>query len=229
MRKQIGDFECIVENPGQSNAVVLFHGYGADFSDLAPLADMMDPQGEWTWIFPNGPETVDIGYHMTGRAWFPISVADLQQAMLTGKGKDYSTSKPATLDTVLPQLEMMLAEIKKDHTGLVLGGFSQGGMVASHLLSGVGDQLRGALLLSTVLLNDEKLSKSLAGVAPSAFVQSHGSQDMVLPVAQGMSLFQKLKKLGWTGRWVEFAGGHEIPPVVITKSREFLSGLVKKS
>lgn len=228
MRKQIGDFECIVENPGPSNAVVLFHGYGADFSDLAPLADMMDPQGEWTWIFPNGPETVDIGYHMTGRAWFPISVADLQQAMMTGKGKDYSSSKPAGFDTILPQLESMLEDLKKEYTGLVLGGFSQGGMVASHLLSKAGDHLRGALLLSTVLLNDEKLTKSLEGVTPVAFLQSHGSQDVVLPVAQGMSLFQKLKKLGWSGRWVEFSGGHEIPPVVISKSREFLSGLLKK-
>lgn len=222
--------ECIVENPGQSNAVVLFHGYGADFSDLAPLADMMDPQGQWTWIFPNGPQIVDIGYAMTGRAWFPISVEDLQKAMMTGQAKDYSASQPPGLEQIQTQLVDMLAEIKKDHPwGLVLGGFSQGGMIASHLLSACGEDLLGAMLLSTVLLNDTKLISSLAGVSPKPFVQSHGSKDLVLPVSQGMLLFQKLKKLGWTGRWVEFSGGHEIPPVVIQKCGEFLSQLKKSS
>ncbi len=225
MRKQICGIECIVENPGQSNAVVLFHGYGADFSDLAPLADMMDPQGEWTWIFPNGPQVVDIGYAMTGRAWFPISVEDLQKAMMTGQAKDYSASQPPGLEAIQPQIEEMLTELMKEHKGLVLGGFSQGGMVASHVLSSCGDSLLGAILLSTVLLNDSKLTASLSKAAPKPFVQSHGSKDQVLAVAQGMSLFQKLKKLGWTGRWVEFSGGHEIPPIVINKCREFLSQL----
>ncbi len=226
MRKQIGGFECIVENPGSSNAVVLFHGYGADYSDLAPLADMMDPEGEWTWIFPNGPQTVDIGYAMTGRAWFPISVEDLQKAMMTGQAKDYSAAQPQGLDTILASLEVMIDDLKKEHSGLVLGGFSQGGMVASHLLPKAGEQLKGALLLSTVLLNQTQLQNSLEGVTGKPFLQSHGSQDPVLSVAQGMALYQFLKKKGWQGRWAEFAGGHEIPPMVLNKSREFLKSLI---
>lgn len=229
MRRQICGFECIVENPGQSNAVVLFHGYGADFTDLAPLADMMDPDGEWTWIFPNGPVSVDIGYAMTGRAWFPISVEDLQKALMGGKAKDYAAAQPRELEDLRPQLVMFLEELQKEYKGFVLGGFSQGGMVASHLLGSCGSALKGALLLSTVLLNDEKLTASLAGVSPRPFLQSHGSQDLVLPVAQGMLLFQKLKKLGWTGKWCEFAGGHEIPPMVLNRSREFLKGLLQNS
>jgi phospholipase/carboxylesterase len=226
MRKQIGGIECIVENPGQSNVVVLLHGYGADFTDLAPLSDMMDPAGEWTWVFPNGPETVDIGYHMTGRAWFPISVEDLQKAMLTGQFKDYAGSTPQGLEQILPQLEDLVVELKKDHKNIVLGGFSQGGMMASHLLKSAGEHLKGALLLSTVLLNSEKLRASLEGLPAKAFLQSHGSKDTVLPVKQGMDLFQFLKKAGWEGRWVEFSGGHEIPPVVLQKSQEFLKRLL---
>ncbi len=226
MRKQISGVECIVENPGQSNVVVLFHGYGADYSDLAPLADMMDPNGEWTWVFPNGPETVDIGYQMTGRAWFPISVEDLQKAMLTGKFKDYASATPEGLDHILPQLEELIEELKKDHKNIVIGGFSQGGMTASHLLKAAGTHLKGALLLSTVLLNLEKLKKSLEGLPTKAFLQSHGSKDTVLPVKQGMDLFQFFKKSGWEGRWVEFSGGHEIPPVVLQKSQEFLKNLL---
>ncbi len=227
MRKQICGLECIVENPGQSNAVILFHGFGADFSDLAPLADMIDPEGQWTWIFPNGPHTVDIGYRMTGQAWFPIPVADLQQSIMTGKAKDYATAAPADLDKILPQLEDFIGELRKEFSGIVIGGFSQGGMVASHLLAACGENLKGALLLSTVLLNQEKLQKSLEGVAGRPFLQTHGSQDPVLPVAQGMALYQLLKKQGWQGRWQEFSGGHEIPSVVLQKSRELLQTLSK--
>lgn len=227
MRKQISGLECIVENPGQSNAVVLFHGFGADFSDLAPLADIIDPEGQWTWIFPNGPQTVDIGYHMTGRAWFPIPVADLQAAMMTGKAKDYGAVTPPELDKILPQLEDFVGELQKEFLGIVLGGFSQGGMVASHLLSSCGENLKGALLLSTVLLNQAKLQKSLEGIPGRPFLQTHGSQDPVLPVAQGMALYQFLKKQGWQGRWQEFSGGHEIPAAALNKAREFLQSLSK--
>jgi phospholipase/carboxylesterase len=226
MRKQICGVECIVENPGPSNAVVLFHGYGADFTDLAPLADMMDPEGEWTWIFPNGPQVVDIGGHMTGRAWFPISIEDLQKAMMTGQAKDYATTAPAGLDKILPQLEDLIEELKKEYSSIVVGGFSQGGMVATHLFQKSGDSLKGALLLSTVLLNQTKLIESLAGLAGKPFLQSHGSQDSILPVSQGMSLYQFLKKNGWQGRWAEFSGGHEIPMMVINKSRDFLKSLL---
>ncbi len=226
MRKQITGVECIVENPGQSNVVILFHGYGADYTDLAPLADIMDPSGEWTWVFPNGPETVDIGYHVTGRAWFPISVEDLQKAMLTGTFRDYAGSAPEGLDSILPQLEDLVEELKKSHTHIVIGGFSQGGMMASHLLAAAGEHLKGALLLSTVLLNFERLRTSLKDIPPKAFLQSHGSKDSVLPLKQGMDLFQFLKKSGWEGRWAEFSGEHEIPPMVLQKSREFLKSLL---
>jgi phospholipase/carboxylesterase len=186
----------------------------------------MDPDGEWTWIFPNGPQTVDIGYAMTGRAWFPISVEDLQKAMMTGQAKDYSTAQPPGLETIIESLGGLIEDLKKEHSGLVLGGFSQGGMVASHLLAKAGSHLKGALLLSTVLLHQTKLQNSLEDVPGKPFLQSHGSQDSVLPVAQGMSLYQFLKKKGWQGRWAEFSGGHEIPAMVLNKSREFLKSLV---
>lgn len=225
MRTLISNIECIVENPGQSNTVVLFHGYGADFSDLVSLADFMDPEGHWTWIFPNGPISVDIGYAMTGRAWFPIAVADLQQAMMTGKAKDYANSQPEGLTAVLKELHLFAQEIKSQYKGVVVGGFSQGGMVASHLFSEFNESLRGAVLMSTVLLNREKLTKNLEGVKPIPFLQSHGSKDQVLPVQQGMDLYQFLKKSGWQGKWQEFSGGHEIPQIVLSKAQEFLKSL----
>lgn len=225
MRTSIAGYECIVENEGQSNCVVLFHGFGADFSDLAPLADFLDPDGNWTWIFPNGPTTVDLGYHMTGRAWFPISQADLESAVTTGIPRDYApiTTKPP--EDVMKGLKFLVEELKKQYKGIVLGGFSQGGMITTHLFEATGDSLRGALLLSTVLLNQEQLDPILEKTKPKPFFQSHGSRDPVLHIKFGQALYQKLKSKGWKASWAEFPGGHEIPMPVLVKAREFLNSL----
>ncbi len=227
MRTSIAGFECIVENEGQSNCVVLFHGFGADYSDLVPLADFLDPEGEWTWIFPNGPQVVDIGGHMTGRAWFPISQADLEASMMTGVPRDYApiTNKPPA--DVLRDLEQFVDELKQNYAGIVLGGFSQGGMITSHLLSAAGDSLQGAILLSTVLLNEKALLPTLEGLKPKPFFQSHGSRDPVLHIKFGQALYSQLKSKGWKGTWIDFPGGHEIPMNVLMKAKEFLTALHK--
>lgn len=226
MRTQIANFECIVENPGQSNAVLMFHGFGADYSDLAPLAELIDPDGDWTWIFPNGPEVVDIGGGFRGRAWFPIDMEALMQAQITGIPRDLSESAPVAFDKVFPSLEFLVQELKTQYPRLVLGGFSQGGMVATHLLGAAGDNLAGALLLSTVLLNSKLLEKRLENVPPKKLFQSHGARDTVLAMKYAMNLYQMLKKKEWKTSWMDFPGGHEIPMGVITKSRDFLKSLL---
>lgn len=225
MRTSIAGYECIVENDGQSNCVVLFHGFGADFSDLAPLADFLDPDGDWTWIFPNGPHTVDIGMHMTGRAWFPISLADLEQSLATGAPRDYAPIGEKPPKELMQDLSVFVEELKQQYDGIVLGGFSQGGMIASHLFSSAGENLRGGILLSTVLLNQKMLEASLEKTSPKPFFQSHGSRDPVLHIQFGQALYKMLKVKGWKGTWADFAGGHEIPMPVLLKAREFLAQL----
>jgi len=227
MRTTIANLECIVENEGQSNCVVLFHGFGADFSDLATLGDFLDPDGQWTWIFPNGPDKVDLGYHMTGRAWFPISQADLEQSMATGVPRDYApiTTKPP--EQVMGDLHAFIEDLKKQYKGIVLGGFSQGGMIATHLLADAGDSLMGVMLLSTVLLNKARLESIVDKTKPKPFFQSHGTRDPVLHIQYGQDLYQMLKKKGWPASWSEFPGGHEIPMPVLLKAREFLKNLAR--
>jgi len=168
---------------------------------------------------------VDIGQHMTGRAWFPISMQELNESLMTGVPRDYAEKQPPAFDQVIDDLQFFMDEVKKDYDGVVLGGFSQGGMVASHLFGAAGDQLLGGLLLSTVLLNQKKLEAGLEGVAPKRFFQSHGSRDPMLGLKQAQQLYQLLKKRGWKGSWLDFAGGHEIPMQVLVKSTEFLKSL----
>lgn len=226
MRASLGGLDCVVENSGQSRCVVLFHGFGADFTDLVPLADFIDPEGEWTWIFPNGPSEVDLGGHMTGRAWFPISMAELEQSLATGVPRDYGSVEERPPAQLLKDLKMFVDEIATTYDEVVLGGFSQGGMIASHMAAVAGPKLKGLMLLSTVLLNQKALETSLEGVPPRPFFQSHGSRDPLLHIKFGQNLYQFLKKRGWQGSWSEFVGGHEIPIPVLLKARDFLHKLV---
>lgn len=225
MKKTINQLDCIVENPQNKRAVVLIHGFGADFRDLAPLHEYLDPEGHWTWIFPNGPLTVPLGMAMEGRAWFHIPMDELQREIATGVPRDYSNLSPQGFSQALSQLGGMIFELTQSYDEIVVGGFSQGAMMASHVLADCGAHLRGALLYSSVLLDQQRLQVSLEKVGPVPFLQSHGSQDPVLSINNGKKLFSLLQKRGWAGEWLEFRGGHEIPMMVLQRSAQLLAKL----
>ncbi len=225
MKLTINGIECIVENPGNSRAVVLIHGFGADFRDLLSLNEYLDPNGQWTWVFPNGPVSVPLGMAMEGRAWFEIPIAELQREIETGTPRDYSNSSPKGFDKALAQLEGLVFELLEKHSEIVVGGFSQGGMMASHLLGACGPALKAALLYSTVLLDAARLDKSAVNLKDVPFLQTHGRQDPVLSIQNAKKLFDSLKSKNLKGEWLEFNGGHEIPIQVLQRSQQLLKSI----
>lgn len=54
-------------NSNVKSLIVLLHGFGADNTDLATLARVVDPQVKTNWCFPNAPHVVPLGPHMTGQ------------------------------------------------------------------------------------------------------------------------------------------------------------------
>lgn len=227
MKKTINKIDCIVENPGNERVVVLIHGFGADYRDLAPLHEYLDPDGQFTWVFPNGPVSVPLGMAMEGRAWFEIPMEELQREIASGIPRDYSNLSPKGFSQALSQMHGLIFELLQDHKEIVIGGFSQGGMMASHLLGACGVSLKGAILYSTVLLDTARLEKSISGMESAPFLQSHGRQDPVLAMSNGKKLFDVLEKNKFKGEWLEFNGGHEIPMQVLQKSAQFLKNLSK--
>lgn len=198
-------------------AVVFFHGYGANMHDLFPLWELWH-RDRFNWYFPNGVETLPMGYY-EGRAWFSIDIAALERAMREGKHRDIATSIPPELDTTLSRLEMFLLDVMKKHKRLILGGFSQGAMCASHLAMKDSFAVDGLILLSGGLLAEEKFPKAARGIP---FYQSHGSQDPVLGIEGAKALEKKLQSLNFQGRLSVFPGGHEIPPQVVKEVGVFL-------
>lgn len=221
MRK-LGGLDCISEERDQNAPwLVLFHGYGADAGDLASLSDLLQPL-ECNMLFPNAFLEVPIGPGWTGRAWWQIDMARIQRDAEEGIARDTSVEKPMGLPVAREKAMKMIAALGVPWTKIILGGFSQGGMLATDLALHAPETPRGLVLMSTALVNKEEWKPLVAKRAGLEFFQSHGEMDPVLSFTNGQRLETMLTQGGLKGRVDKFRGGHEIPMPVIQKLNEYL-------
>jgi phospholipase/carboxylesterase len=232
-RRKFGHIEALDsgESPqGHSMTVVLFHGYGADMNDLAPLADAVRAPENTRWIFPNGPQRVPIGPHQEGRAWFPISISQLESAMSGGAALDFSAIVPPGMKKAREAAHEMLSELCKSesvaNSRLVIGGFSQGAMLSTdvmmHARGGQNWAASGLVLLSGTLVCREQWQEVAPRFKGFSFFQSHGVNDMVLPYQAARQLNEVLVTAGWQGALHTFGGGHDIPPEILIRLGDYL-------
>lgn len=197
--------------------VVFLHGYGANMHDLFPLWEMWHTE-KFNWYFPNGLLALNMGYY-EGRAWFSIDVVELENAIREGRTRDLKKAVPPELDQTLTVLETFLGDISSRHKKLIIGGFSQGAMCASHIAMRSKLNIDGLILLSGALLAEERCPKTAKAVP---FYQSHGTRDPILSVEGAKDLEKVLHSLNFSGKLHTFGGGHEIPVSVINEVKSFL-------
>lgn len=226
MRK-LGGLQCISEERDpQGPWLILFHGYGADASDLASLSDLLDLP-RLNLLFPNAPLEVPIGPGWTGRAWWNIDMARIQRDAEQGIERDTSMEKPAELPRTRESALKMIRELGVPWGKIILGGFSQGGMLATDLAMTAPEQPLGLALLSTALINKDEYKTMAAKRAGLEFFQSHGELDPVLRLVNAQRLETLLTQAGLKGRLEKFRGGHEIPYPVIEKLKAYLKSRVE--
>ncbi len=232
MKKRIGSLDAyeLAPSPESSaapvaGAVVLLHGFGADFNDLVSLAQMVKSPAAIRWYFLNAPHSVALGPHMTGRAWFPLRMAELEE-----QGFDYENRSPegmaAATSRVLESLNLIRESNGLNWDQLAIGGFSQGSMIASHVAAAVPESIGGLIIFSGALVDRETLAKEPVRLNSAVrFFQSHGRQDPLLEFAGAERLEATLHSLGAQGVLIEFRGGHEIPATVLSDWSSWLRGL----
>lgn len=190
--------------------IVLLHGFGAGGDDLVGLADYIDAPGA-AWVFPEAPIALG-GPYGPGRAWWRLD----EGAPL---GRDRSDEDPPELADLRPALVTLLAQVRARWSlagdRVLLGGFSQGAMVACDLACGSDAPLGGLILLSGTLLAKRRWQAGMAARAGLPILQSHGTLDGLLPFASAEALRDLLVAAGARVDWVPFDGGHEIPPPVL--------------
>lgn len=218
-RKKIGHLECIeVLGEASGPTIIFFHGYGADMMDLASLSQAVQAPKSSNWYFPNGHLAVPIGPHHEGRAWFPISLSELER----GGNIDLSTVVPPGLKRARENALEFIQKLGVAPEKLVLGGFSQGAMLATELMLHMEKPPAALALLSTTLVNAESWSTLAKKHAGFRFFQSHGARDQVLSFALAQRMEGVLKEAGWQGQLQRFEGGHEIPFEVLSQLGAFL-------
>lgn len=205
------------------NVVILLHGYGADGRDLAPLADVLDPEKKYHFIFPEGFHEVPIGPHMTGRAWFPLNMQEIEQAMAAGTYRSYVDSIPDHFQDSIKHVAPLIYDLSQKYEKVILGGFSQGGMVASHLALSSLVEIEKLILMSTTLVGEKVLTEFMnLNARRFPVFLSHGEQDPVLSPKIAREFSDLLGKNGFPVESHHFAGGHEIPHTTVNHLAEFL-------
>lgn len=231
--QRIADLDNLVTRaPAGKNkrCVVLLHGFGANFEDLAPLGEILDPEQGFDWYFPNAPLEIPIAPGYVGRAWFPIDLQRLQLALMQGAKEPLAGEVPSGFSAATLLLDGMLKELATDYDEIIVGGFSQGSMIATDLILTSEQNVTALLLLSSNMVAKTRYAESLQrrlakGKGRFKIFQSHGDRDPTLPRTGADSLYQFWLNEGFSPEYTVFSGGHEIPYPVLEKLKNFLKAL----
>lgn len=228
-QRTFGELEAYeIRNADEAPLIILFHGYGADAFDLMPLSQLILPDTPANWLFPQGLHQIDIGFGMQGRAWFPIDVEAFQRATLRGEYSDLSRSLPQGFAKARAAAAQMLAALEVPMNRIILGGFSQGAMLATDLTLRADIPPAALLILSGTLLNADDWRPLAPKRAGLPFFQSHGKADPLLPHALATELNKLLTGAGLQGTLHSFDGGHEIPQSILLQLKDFINPIIEK-
>ena len=210
--------------------VVLCHGFGAPGTDLVPLGQMLLRQPKMAatvqFLFPEAPLSLEAMGMPDGRAWWPIDMRKLQMAAALGTFRDLSKDCPAELPRAR-ELLLGLIQTWTERSGVplshfVLGGFSQGSMLATDVTLQLDENPAGLVILSGTLLNADVWRERAPRHKTLRVLQSHGSNDPILPFAAAGALRDLLNNAGADVEFLPFSGGHEIPYTVLDRFGTFL-------
>lgn len=218
----LAGLRCVHEGDldGAPCVVVLAHGFEMEPVDLSPFARSLGAPA--AFFFPEAP----LSAPTRGRAWWPIDVARRAEAMARGP-RDLASEHPAGLAAARERFAALLDEVRTLAKGrpLVVGGFSQGGMLTMETLLKTGLRPDGVVLLSTsrIAFDEwEPLGRALEGLP---VLVAHGKEDADLSFAAGEALRDFLAQSGADVTWVPHDGGHQIPLPVWRALKRFVIGV----
>ncbi|MBX3444204.1 MAG: hypothetical protein KF774_17510 [Planctomyces sp.] len=234
----LGGLNCIVAESSGAGApeaaAILMHGFGAPGDDLVGLAEELvtiEPSlRRMRFVFPAAPLEPPEFAEFGGRAWWPLDVFALQRAVQMGEFRDLRRQLPGHLPVVREQLvaaiDALCGEAGWDPSRIVLGGFSQGSMLATDVALRMPKAPGGLVVWSGTLLCEDEW-RSLAPNRKGLRVhQSHGRQDPILPFEAAVWLRDLLTDAGLEVSFTEFQGPHTIPREGLRESAKLMASLL---
>lgn len=197
------------------SAVIFLHGYGANGADLLSLADVLGEHlPDTMFMAPDAPENC-AGAPM-GYQWFPIpwidgSSEEESRAGMMRAAEDLN----AFLDGVMVDEDLLPEQV-------AVFGFSQGTMMALHVLPRREDPVAAIAAFSGRLLDPELLVDEVVCRPPVLLV--HGDADDVVPVQSLPQAAEALQAAGWQEVYAHImkGTGHGIAPDGLSVALAFL-------
>ncbi|HYQ40313.1 MAG TPA: hypothetical protein VER11_00045, partial [Polyangiaceae bacterium] len=113
----------------------------------------------------------------------------------------------------------LLAALERDFGAVpeqtVIGGFSQGAMLATDTVLRTSRPFAGLAVLSGTLISHDEWLPLMAARRGLPVLQSHGRADPVLPFELAERLRNELDSAGLPVEFIPFNGGHGIPSGVL--------------
>jgi len=194
--------------PDPTASIIWMHGLGADGHDFEPIVPELKLPASLPvrFVFPHAPlRPVTINAGMVMRAWY--DVFDLEER----RGEDEAGVRASQ-----PLVEVLIAREQArgiPTARIVLGGFSQGGVMALQTGLRHPKRLAGIAALSCYL----PLARSLPAEASPAnrdvpIIMAHGSYDDLIPVARAHRSRDRLQELGFRVTFREYPIPHAVCP-----------------
>ncbi|MDX6412610.1 MAG: phospholipase/carboxylesterase [Gaiellaceae bacterium] len=196
-------------------ALVLFHGRGADEHDLFPLLDALDPERRFVGATPRGPLSLPPG----GAHWY----------VLAGIGTPDPQTFLANYAAASEWLDGFLREHGVGHDRLVLGGFSQGGVMTYSLGLGQGRPRPAALaVFSSFMPSVPGFELDLSPPLPPVAI-GHGTLDPVIGVEWGRQARETLEAAGAEVLYRETPMAHQLDPEFVREVAGWLGRVIPRS
>eukprot|EP01130_Rhizamoeba_saxonica_P004037 TRINITY_DN1667_c0_g1_i2.p1 TRINITY_DN1667_c0_g1~~TRINITY_DN1667_c0_g1_i2.p1 ORF type:complete len:180 (-),score=34.50 TRINITY_DN1667_c0_g1_i2:34-573(-) len=169
------------------------------------------------FVFPNAP----IGLGGGSQAWWMIEhmISLFQTALPSGNLSPIVKYIPGgfqdSSDKLMATITRIVERYNLEYTQLVIGGFSQGAIISTDVVLRLFPENAGALaIFSGILMCSDIWREGLEKKQGLKIIQSHGSQDMVLPFMLGNELKKLFESSDVDYSFVQFQGDHSIPPEV---------------
>ena len=196
--------------------LVLMHGVGSNAEDLFGLAPHIPAQ--FHVISLQAPYAMG----QNAFAWFQFSV--LPDGSRTIDQEQEAHSRELVQQTIRAASEQLGVPADR----VLLGGFSQGGIMSLSLLLTQPELMQGIVVWHSRLLPEAVVAqKRVEAFAGKSVWLSHGTQDNVIPLANAHAIRDHLALLPLDLAYSEYPCVHTIHPDELRASMAWLEGLTK--
>lgn len=230
--RRIGDLDCHVitcESHEQSLELtaIFCHGYGAPGDDLVPVGAQLlqqfpDLLDHIQMIFPAAPIDLSNQGLPGGRAWWPLEIDQLTRAVQQRNFDELRKSCPPLLPAAREKLMRLIKEIGQPPHKIVLGGFSQGAMLATDVALHLPEPPACLVIWSGTLLNEEEWRSRAPCLKDVPIIQSHGRDDPILPYEAAIWLKDLFVAAECKVNFIGFRGPHTISKDAINAVGELI-------